>query len=203
MTISRHRIKKEASVRPHRAAGGFSLTELIIAATLSLFVMSAVLSAFLFIGRTGYRASSYSTMETELRRGLEIFAGDVRAASKVRWNSTQSITLTVPGVTPLLYTYAYDNEPGSPTFRCFYRKPGDTSSTQSRQVLIHSVASDFSFQRYKLEQDGVADNTAHNDLETKQLQVVLHTVGNMPGVPAATQKIASARYILRNKQVSN
>ena len=42
--------------------------EVLIAATLSTFVLAGVLSAFLFLARTSFRSSGYSEMEAEIRR---------------------------------------------------------------------------------------------------------------------------------------
>lgn len=134
------------SARRSRARG-FTLVEVLIAATLSTFVLAAVLSSFLFLSRTGFRASAYSEMEAEMRRGLETISRDIRNASDVRWNSSQSITLTVQGA-PV--TYAYDGDAASATYRSFYRVPGESGSTQPRTVLIRSLEPDFAFRRYKV-----------------------------------------------------
>ena len=68
---------------------------------------------------------------------------------------------------------------------------------------MSGVAADFAFHRYKVEQPGVADNTATNDLETKQVQLNLRAVRTGATTVAATQTAISARFILRNKRVSN
>jgi Tfp pilus assembly protein PilW len=177
----------------------------MIAAALSTFVLAGVLSAFLMIGRTGYNASSYSELERETRKGLEAFAQDARQASDVHWNSSQSITLTLPTATNATtqVTYAYDSTTGSPTYSCFYRLPGAATSTEARQVLVHNVAADFAFQRYKLEQTGVSSNTAANDLETKKVQLTFRSSRTGVTTVAANQASISASYILRNKKVSN
>lgn len=210
MTISTPRTKSHpagrdsARPRPSRH-GGFTLTEVIIAATLSTVVLAGVLSAFLMIGRTGFVASSYSELEAQTRRGLETFGNDVRKATDIRWNSSQSITLSVAtaGSASSLVTYAYDTAAGSPTEGCFYRVIGDAASTEPRRVLIRNVASDFAFQRFKLEQTGQTDNTATSDLETKQLQVTLRASRTGVTTVAANQSALSARYVLRNKRVAN
>ena len=185
---------------------GFTLTEVLISATISTFVLAGVLSAFVMIGRSGFLASSYSELESETRRGLEIFAADVRKATDIRWNSAQSVTLMVAtrtnATTPT--TYAYDNVPGSTTYQAFYRVLGEATSTEPRRTLIRNVAPDFSFQRFRLEASGNTDNAATNDLETKLLQVTLRaTRGGAAGNIAANQTALSARYVLRNKRVSN
>lgn len=185
-------------------AAGFSLTEVIIAATLSSLVLAGVLSAFVFITQSGFRASSVSEMEAEVRRGLETFAEDARAAVDIHWNNTQSVTLTLPdGASSTQVTWAYDATTGGTTSGCLYRVPGDATSTQTRRILVRNIAPDFTFQRYKIEQDGVADNTAANDLETKQLQLVLRAQRTSVATRGVTQSVVSSRYVLRNKRVTN
>ncbi len=187
----------------HRSSRrGFTLSEVLMATTLSVFVLAAVISTFLFIGRTGFNASSYSEMEAEARRGLELFAEDARMANDLRWTSSQCLTLirTVDGVSTET-TYAYDPDPQSATYRCFYRVAGGDPLAAGRQVLIHDITSDFSFRRYKLEQSGALDAVATNDLETKQIQLTLRAVRGTQGA-AASNAVVSARYVLRNKRVS-
>jgi len=195
----------------HRSGGrrtdgrALTLTEVMLAATLSVFVLAGILSTFLLIGHSGYSASSYSELEAQANRGLTIFAEDVRQASDIHWNNVQSITLTLPTATnaTTLVTYAYDGDRGSSTYECFYRQAGAPAGGGDRQVLMRGVAADFSFHRYKIEQPGQTDNTATNDLETKQIQLSLRAVRSGATVVAATQTALSARFILRNKRVSN
>jgi Tfp pilus assembly protein PilW len=193
------------TLRPRARCAGFTLTEVIVAATISTFVLAGVLAAFLMIGRSGYAASHYSEMESQVRNALEIFGTDVRKATDIRWNSSQSITLSVvtAGSATTAVTYAYDDDATSPGFRSFYRLVGPAGATAPRLALVREVGSDFRFQRFKLEQAGVTDNTAANDLETKQLEVTLRTARNGATTVATTQSAVSARYILRNKRVSN
>ncbi|MBA3849174.1 MAG: hypothetical protein C0502_04160 [Opitutus sp.] len=177
---------------------------MLLASALSAFVLAAVMSAFLFLGRSGLRSSSVSEMEGQVRRALEIFAQETRLATDLRWNNAQSITLTLPAGSPATQvTYAYDADPRSATHRTLYRVTGDASSAAPRRVLVRGVAADFTFRRYKLEQPGVGDNTAANDAETKQIQLVLRAERANAVTAGASQSIASARYILRNKRVSN
>lgn len=177
----------------------------MIAATISTFVLAGVLSAFLLIGRTGFLASSYSELESQTRRALEYFGADARKAADVSWNSPQSITLSVVTASnaTVAVTYAYDSTVGSDTYGCFYRQLGDTTSTLPRLVLVRNVASDFAFQRFKLEQADGSDNPATSNLETKQLQITLRAARSGVTTVAANQSAISARYILRNKRVSN
>lgn len=181
-----------------RPGKGFTLVEVLIAATLSTFVLAGVLSAFLFLARTGFRSSGYSEMEAEMRRGLDTFARDTRNATDLHWSSTQKLTLTVSDGT---VTYAYDDDPASATYRCFYRAEGNAG--QPRTVLIRGLTADFAFQRYKLEQPGVSDNSASNDSETKLLQLTLRAVRTSGATTGASNSAISARYMLRNKRVAH
>ncbi len=201
MTISTPRTKS----RRQPGCDGFTLAEVMITASLSAFVLAGVLSAFLMVGRTSYNATSYSELSHETGNALDVFAQDTRQASDVHWNSAQSITLTLPTSTNATtqVTYACDSTSGSSTFGCFYRLPGDASSTATRRVLVHNVSSGFTFQRYKLEQAGVSNNTAASDLETKQISLTFRSSRTGATTVAANHTAVSASYILRNKKVSN
>ena len=187
-------------ISPRGRAGGFTLVEVIIATTLGSFVLAGVLSAFLFLAKTSFRSSGYSEVDAQLRRGLDTFARDARSATDVRWNSAQSVTLTVNGQ-PV--TYAYDATPASATYQSFYRVAGDATSTSPRTALIRGVATDFAFRRYKLEQSGVSDNAAQNDSETKLLQLSLRASRTNVATVGAGNSAVSARFMLRNKRVAN
>jgi Tfp pilus assembly protein PilW len=206
MTISTPHIDISASRQAkRRQQAGFTLAEIMVSTGLSGLILAGILSTFLMIGRTGYAAGNYSEMEVQTRRALEIFGNDAREATNIRWNDPQSITLFVPaaGSSTTAVTYAYDNVSTSETFGAFYRTPGEPSAGLPRTVLVREVAPDFSFQRFKLEQAGVSDNTAANDLETKQIQVTMRARRARVTTVTATQASMSARYILRNKRVSN
>jgi len=199
MIISTPRTERTgAAARVRRL--GFTLPEVMISATLSVLVMAGVLSAFLFFGRTGLAVGQYQTMESELRKSMELFSEDVRMATDLRWSSSWNVTLSIPAADGRIQSVAYVFEPKSTDSLTgsLYRAPAEGP----RELLVHDVASDFSFQRYKLEQPGVIDNTAASDLETKQLQLNLRTLRLTTGGPASTQAAISARYVLRNKHVS-
>lgn len=186
---------------PHTSRqGGFTLVEVLVATALSAFVLAGVLSALIFLARSGFRSSGYSEMESEIRRGLDVFARDTRNATDVHWNSSQSITLTVAGAQ---VTYAYDNDPASATHRSFYRLAGVGASSQARLVLIHGIDPDFSFRRFRIAQTGAEDNSASNDRETKQLQLNLRVARTSLTAETVSNSAISARYMLRNKQVTN
>jgi Tfp pilus assembly protein PilW len=201
MTISTRRTKSPV---PRRTAG-FTLVEVMVSAGISGFILAGVLAAFVMIGRSGFLASSYSELQSETRRALDIFGEDARKATEIRWNNSQSVTLYVATSTnaTVATTYAYDTDRRSSTYQCFYRVLGEADSTQPRRILVRQVASDFAFQRYKLERNGVTDNAATSNLETKQIQLTLRASRTGATAIVANQNALSARYILRNKRVSN
>ncbi len=176
----------------------------MIAAALGAVILAGVISALLMIEHTAFRASQYSEEDAEVRRGLSTFAEDAREAVDIHWISSQCITLTVPTATDAtqLVTYAYDGDPASRTYHCFYRVTGPAASSAPRLVLVRDVAPGFAFERYKLDQPGVTDDVATNDMETKQIQVSLRVVRTGATTVAASQNVVSARYLLRNKKVS-
>lgn len=195
MIISTHRTRPRAG-----RADGFTLSEVIIASALSLLVMAGVLGAFVYFGRTGLAVGYYQKMEEELRRGLEIFSEDARMATSVRWTNAWNITFTVPDSDGGARTVSYVYEPEHPD-----APTGDfcrVTADGNRRVLVREISSDFSFRRFKIEQPGVADNSAANDLETKQIQVSLRTLHSSVSGPAASQIAVSARYLLRNKSTT-
>lgn len=193
-------ISRPTADRPAPAAG-FTLVEILVSAAISGFILTAVLSTFLFIGRTGLRASSYSEVESETRRALDTFAQDARAAADIRWHSAQCVTLLLPAGSPSAQvTYGYDTDAGSATYRSFYRVAGPADSPLPRRALVRGVASDFAFQRFKREPANGSQEPAANDLETQQLQLTFRAEREGRGSAAATQQATSTRHLLRNKR---
>jgi Tfp pilus assembly protein PilW len=175
---------RDSRTRDRRAApGGFTLVEVIIGATLSAFILAGVLSAFLMLGRSGANAANYSMSETQIRRAIEEFAQDVRMANNLTWNSERSITLTVPGnyaANGHQVTYAWDNATTGDTAQCFYRMPGDSSSTAAKTIFVRQVSA-LSFARFN------------------RLQLTMNVRRTGKTLVAANTTLVSASYTLRNK----
>ena len=87
-----------------------TIVELMVAAGLASFILMAVISMFLFLGRSSANIINYSEMEAQARTGLEYFAQDTRQASLLDWNSAASVTLQVGAGT---ITYTYDSSAGT------------------------------------------------------------------------------------------
>ena len=182
--------------RRRRPCGGFTLTELIIGVSLSTIVMAGVLSAFLMLGRSGVNVSAYAASEAEIRRAVEEFSQDIRMASNVAWNSSTSVTLTVPNnytSTSNLVTYAYDSSTSGGTAGSFYRRAGDSTSTATPLILVRNISS-FAYARYNR-----LDAAATNNTETKRLQISMNVRRTAKTVVNANTTLVMASFILRNK----
>lgn len=185
---------------PLSARRGFTLVEVMIGSAISVVVLAGVLSTFLMLGRSGYNAANYASMEAESRRALETFSAEARMASNLTWHSSTTVTLRVVTESGTEFvTYAYDASTTGDTAGCFYRLKGNPDSTAPRRILVRNVT-EFAFRRYKVV-NGV-DYTASNNLETKQLQITLRSVRTGATTVAATNAVLSARVVLRNKPVS-
>ena len=170
---------------------GFTLVEVIVGSTLAGFVLLAMLTTFLFLGRSGANIRNYSDMETQARRALETFAEDTRQASAVTWVSSTSLTLAVNAAS---VTYTYDA--GQLT-----RTIGTATTT-----LLTGITT-FNFQAYTITGVLISDfssasaRTTANGT-TKQLQISLSASRSTKTVATATNIVLSARYVLRNKRVT-
>ena len=192
MTISTPSLIRSLRSPDHR--GGFTLVEVMIGATLSSFVLLAVLTTFLFMGRSGANLQNYSDMESQARRALEIFAEDVRQASSISWTSDVNVTLTV---NLAAIQYAYDSGSG----RFIRRTAGGAA------VLITGIRTgSFAFKAYNVAGTEMPLTTAAELIaagsSTKQLQISLEASRTTQTVTSATNLVLSARYILRNKIVT-
>lgn len=180
------------------ASGGFTLSEVMIAATIGSLVLVGVLSSFLMITRSSQRLYFYNGMEMESRRTLEEFAQDVRMASDSVYNSAGSVTLTVPdnyATNSHQATYAFGTVTinGVTYANCFFRRPGNSSSTAVPTLLIQNVT-DCLFRRFD-----VLGNTTALDSATKRIELSLRVSNTRSTLVAATDNIVSATYLLRNK----
>jgi prepilin-type N-terminal cleavage/methylation domain-containing protein len=186
---------------PDRAATGargFTLVEVMVAATLSVFVLAGVLTANLQIIRSGVRMSQYVEMDSQVRRALDFLGRDLKAASNLTWNGESDLTLTIPasGGTTAQVTYAWTAASGT-----FYRVAGASSSaTVGRLELVRGIAAlpdgsaGLTFARY--DHAGAA---ANSDAATKSVQITMTVTRRARTVAATSQNAVSATFTLRSK----
>jgi prepilin-type N-terminal cleavage/methylation domain-containing protein len=178
--------------RRNLARTGFTLVELLVATTVGGLVLAGVLATTLQIARGGARLGSYSEMDTQTRRALEQFGGEVRLATDLTWNGASDVTLSVPDAngTTSAVTYAWTSASQS-----FFRVPGASSAaTTGRLVLIGNLTgSGVVFER--LTRSGTAATT---DAATKFLRISCTLTRSGTGRTSTSQR-AAALFALRNK----
>lgn len=198
MTTSTPRVDPPA--RRHAAARrAFTLTEVLIGASLSAFILAGIFSTFLLLGRTGLNASAYAEMNSRLRVAIERFDHDVRLASGVRWQDERNLTLVFPdGRGPdVAYAFVPVAAPSAPGR--FVRQAAGAPA----ETLVDNIAPDFSFRRYRLPAGYGADAPAVNNLETRQLELRLRALRPGAAAPSASQMALSARCALRNNNTGS
>lgn len=196
------------STAPLKRAGGFTLVELIVSMTLSLMIMGAVLSSYVFLGRNfarslGISATDQPNLEAQGRRALAYFTQDVRMASGLSGTpSASSLTLTQPtssGITTVTYTY-------DSTAKTLTRTPAGGTALV---LHTHLLSSGFYF-RYFDASGNPYDNgnspytTIANYLSgIKQLSMTFSCQAGSSANGTLTQvyQVASPRLILRNRQL--
>lgn len=186
MTITTQKASRHSR---HRRKRGFTLPELLITLVISSIILAAVFSSYIFLAKSCISILDYSDMDTEARESLEIFSREVRQAQDISGFTVNGCTLTVPMIGSS-YTVQYTYVPAD---RTFYRAYGTTQE----KALISGIDA-FSLQRFNLKH-----LTAANDLETKQLQLDVRSERSGNPKFRATNNVLSARFIMRNKQVSN
>lgn len=220
------------AARKASRARGFTLVEIMIGATISVFVLAGVMSTFLFLGRSGANVQHYNDMESQARRALEQFAEDVRQASSLTWNSPNDVTLIVNS--QYIRYYLSSTKPNGSSYAqvsgmCFYRIPPSSTAPSipttppASTLLINGImtpvprASETDttctplFRAYTitgveikaLEYVGPSPSDLTSAANsTKQIQISLEAQRSRTTLVAATNTVLSARYILRNKRIT-
>lgn len=175
----------------------FTLVELLVAITISSFILLGILTAYLQLLRNQMRVTHYTEMEAQVRNALEVFGLDLRSASNIAWNGTSDITLTIPsGNSTTQVTYAWTSASQN-----FFRVPGASSTaTTGRRILVRGIPSQtngsagLTFARYT--RDGA---TATSDQTTKRIVVTMNVRRQAQSMAIATENAVSASFVLRNK----
>lgn len=106
--------------------------------------MAAVLSSYIYLGRSLNRLTYQQTLETEARRTLDTFTNDVQLATGVDTTTTVSastVRLTIPSTTgaATTVTYTFTNDTGGNG--TLVRTPsGGTAQTLLRNILNNGLA---------------------------------------------------------------
>lgn len=222
------RILRVSRGTPRRktATAGFTLAELIIGFGLSMMVMAAVLSSYVFIARAyttivGFSEPNQPTFENQGRKTLDVLAADVQVASGVYVSTTSPVaalsatemTLVVPrpnGGKKYVTYYYNDGTAIPPSYAAAVpaKALGRIDRSTSTTTVLHWSVQSFSFSFYDVFVDiditGVARNytTYANYLSgIKQLSVTL-TAQSLAQSGTETSReyiVRSPRYVMRNK----
>lgn len=207
--------------RGSKSFRAFTLVELLVGATLSAAVMAAVLSSYIYLGRSLARLANQQTLETEGRRTLGYFAQDVQSASgltdTVNLSDTR-VSLLVPtaaGTSTITYYYNSTTAPVTVTIngtsvsmaatsltRCVYNGSSVSSLTLLRNITDNnsSTPKDLVLRFYDAsgnEYTSYTDYLAGIKQLSLQFSTQLGNSGN--GTRTLVYQAASNRLILRNR----
>lgn len=213
--MSPNRPSASAAVSPGRLRGagpGFTLVELLIGMSLALILIIAVLSSYVFLGRSfsrtlGVGMANQPTLEAQGRRTLETFALDVEMTAAISNPTASEITLTVPhstgGTQDVTYYY---NSTAAPvaiygvTVAAHALARIDRSSSTAK--TLHSNLLTCSFTYYDVSANPYT--TFVNYLPgIKQISLALTAQGGSSTNNTLTQvyTVASPRLLFRNKNL--
>ena len=183
-------------IKIHRKSA-FTLAELMVGLTLGVMVLAGVLAAYIFFCRTGVAIAQYYEMEDESRTTMQVFGQDVRQAKAINWGSVNSMTLTLPDNSTVIYAYDAGTN--------FFKRTKATSV-----VILASGIDSFAFKAYsalnlnvsngpaEISLDSVAARTAANtNTSMVRIQIVLRR--NASSQVYSTAQAITAAYALRNK----
>ncbi len=184
MTSTAAHTETQQNPRPRKR--GFTLSEVLIAMSISSVFMSGITSSYMFIFKSSLGMSQYMEMNTQSQIGLERFGRDMRMAVDVTTASSTQMTLQVQG------------ESGTRTVEYIY----DSSSNSLNRVegswtltVIGNIES-LSFSYYNL-----LGNTTTNPVEVKKIKLEA-LLEKMVFEVKNTTNIVSAKFMLRNRKVS-
>lgn len=176
----------DPSASPQTA--GFTLVELLVASSICVITIAAVLTAFLFFTRTGISIGNWHDFEAHNLRVVETFARDVRQADQVEWDNAHRLQLTVVGEN---IVYVFDSEAGT----LARRKADGTVSTLASDLV------ELNFLPYGVDGEPLPlwGNLSDTSMKTKMIRIGFTVERGIAGGPSSRASLSSSRYMLRNK----
>jgi len=184
MTITTEQYKMHRDQRR-----GFTLVEIIITMSLLAIIIAGGLSAITTISQGSTALSNYSIMSTNGRQALEIIARDIRMGYDVNKATLTKLDFDVYGKKGTNNNIVYEYDAG----RDVLLKTVDGGLSE---IIIEDLSA-FSFNYYNLRR---ISTTAPISIKEVQVEGILKR--NSLSV-SNTNHIISARFMMRNRAVSN
>jgi type II secretory pathway pseudopilin PulG len=165
---------------------GFTLAEVIVATALSTMIMAGLTSSYMFLVKSAFGMGNYVDMNMQARTALEIFARDVRATRSVTTMTATTYAGTVMkvGGTTASVTWTY-----SATNKTLTRTAGGA------RVMMNDVA------RFQFKYYNTVGNITASTSEAKKVQIDAEMIRYSVAIEN-TNQVVSARYTMRNRNVS-
>lgn len=205
------------TISAEKSTSGFTLVELIVGMSLSLMIMGALLSSYVFLSRNfsrsiGMSGANQPTLESQSRRTLAYFEQDARMASGVDISgihplpSAAGVTFVIPTGTGDTTTISYNYDSSAKTL-------ARTQGTGNAQILQTDLLA-FSFHYYDSSPTSSADaiGNVYSDAALasksyisgiKQVSISFscQSGSNLAGTLTQLYEVASPKMILRNTQL--
>lgn len=171
--------------------------------------MTAVLAAYVFIGRNLARLASYQALENESRKALGYMTRDFAQAQAVKngtSTTTSTVTLSLPSNREVTYTYNSTTHALSRSLTVGSTPPVTTSLSLLRNAFCECTTFNF---RYFTTSDGAPTGqfspTTNVPYSIKQIQVayVIESPSTWSILTRTRYEAASARYFIRNRGASD
>ena len=172
---------------PRRRAA-FTLVELMVAATLSVVIATAIATFAFFSSRSFVVMTNYTEMNQRSQLALDKMSKDIRQARLLGAYSTNSVTFTNADGTPLSFTY-------SPGTRKLVRVSGGKTNT---------LLSDCDSLQFWIYQHTMVSNSFDCYLpayvtNARVIQITWKNSRTVLGKKATTESVESSKISLRNR----
>lgn len=187
-------------MRRQNSQRGFTLVEVLISATLGGFLMAAVLSSMVFMGRNLSRLASYQALENESRKALGYLRADFALAKAVKSGTTpttSTVTLVLPSGD---VTYTYNSATQSLRRQATFGANHDFTLLQTSFCACTA----FTFGYYTTNDAAPTDQSnasAYVPYSIKQIQAgfTLESPATWSLLTRTKLQAASSRFLIRNR----
>lgn len=178
----------DTAARRAAGRGGFSLVEVLVGSTLAAIVLAAVLSTYLFMGRSLTRLANSQEQDVKSRRALRLFTNDVSAAIQLTTatESTLTLTKTTAGAN-VTVSYVYSSAAGTLS---------RTQGTATQKLLTGLTACTITYYN----PGGSVVTSSISSVKAAELSFST-SVGTAKSGTAAKYATVSPRVVMRNKPV--